>query len=117
MSAVQPEAKRRPGHWWAFGILEGDKVRRYALVRVHRVYGRGPGESHDTSPELSAALMTCERCGLIAAEWVVVDRVEESQRTLHAVGFGLDSLAYSPSAPPCIPYQLSREPHAVSGAA
>lgn len=105
---------RRPGHWWAWGIAAGDKVVRYALVRVHRVYGRGPYETFETSDELSASLMTCEQCGLLAAEWVVVDRADGTQRTLHAVGFDLDALAVMGSAPPCEPFALSRPPHAPS---
>ena len=111
---MSAEKDSRPGHWWAWGIQAEGQVVRRALVRVHRIYGRGPFETVETSDLLAADLVVCERCGVIAAEWVVVDRAEQAQRTLHAVGFDLDSLTVTGSAPPCAPNQLSREPHALA---
>jgi hypothetical protein len=48
-------------------------VLRRTLARVHRICGRGLFESVETSEELAVSLMTCERCGVLAAEWVVVE--------------------------------------------
>lgn len=105
-------AAKKAGHWWLWGADVRGLVLRRALVRVHRVYGRGPFETVEESPLLAADLATCGTCGLVTAELVVVDPYDGAQRTLHAVGVDLDSLAVTGSAPPCEPNGLCRPPSA-----
>lgn len=90
-----------------------DRMRAWAesMTRTNTIGGRGPFETVATSDEISVGLSECSRCGLIAAEWGHRDTPESPARMLHAVGFDLDSLAEVGSAPPCIPFQLSRGPH------
>lgn len=103
-------ASKKAGHWWLWGADVRGQVLRRAVVRVHRVYGRGPLESVEESPLLAADLATCGTCGLVAAEFVVDDPYDGTRRTLHAVGVDLDSLAVTGSAPPCEPHSLCRPP-------
>lgn len=77
-------AAKKAGHWWLWGADVRGLVLRRALVRVHRVYGRGPFETVEESPLLAADLATCGTCGLVTAELVVVDPYDGAQRTLHA---------------------------------
>ena len=90
---------RRSGHTWRWAMLDGNLVRRTAVVRLRWVEGHdGPFVRLGESAPVCATLSCCDACGMLAAE------VELDDERPPVRAYGVDH-----GVPACRPGVFSRD--------
>lgn len=106
---------RRGGHAWRWGMLDGNLVRRTAVVPLLRSAGFEGGVERFVEVE-AAALVTlceCDGCHAIFAEEHEPTHGGPARR---AYGYALDALLVGHGVPACEPGLLVREGRRDDGA-